>query len=54
MTDLPKRPAFYDDGTGLCFWCPKPAVDEWCGVPLCADHYGVEMQQLMQDIGLPQ
>ena len=42
--------AFYDDGTGLCFWCPKPAVDQWFGVPLCDDHYGQETHEFMQDI----
>ena len=39
--------AFYDDGTGLCFWCTKTAVAEWCGVPLCDEHAAEEMAKDM-------
>lgn len=37
-----REPAFYDDGTGLCFWCPSEAVAEMFGVPLCTTHYEEE------------
>jgi hypothetical protein len=46
-------PAFYDDGTGLCFWCPKPATGESFGVPLCPEHLDEEEYELHKSIGLP-
>ena len=44
--------AFYDDGTGLCFWCRNVAVADWFGVPLCQDHYDIEQQQFFHDFGV--
>jgi hypothetical protein len=44
--------AFYDDGTGLCFWCPDKAVDEMYGIPLCDKHYEQETQILYDFIGM--
>jgi hypothetical protein len=46
-------PAFYDDGTGLCFWCPVIAVGESFGIPLCDKHLAEEERQFYQDIGIP-
>jgi hypothetical protein len=40
--------AYYDDGTGLCFWCCEAATADWCGVPLCDRHAAEEMQEFMQ------
>lgn len=44
--------AFYDDGTGLCYWCPEFAVGDLYGVPLCERHYELEELQLMRDAGI--
>jgi hypothetical protein len=34
--------SFYDDGTGLCYWCPKKATTDYCGLPLCDEHADAE------------
>jgi hypothetical protein len=44
--------AFYDDGTGMCYWCRQAAVAELFGVPLCPKHYDEEVQKFDRDIGL--
>lgn len=44
--------AFYDDGTGLCFWCPEKAVTQWCGVPLCGPHWDKEQTQMQHGMGV--
>lgn len=44
--------AFFDDGDGLCFWCPDKAITDWCGVPLCEKHWGEEQVQMQRDMGV--
>lgn len=39
--------AFYDDGTGLCFWCPQLAITDYMGLPLCDNHADEELAKDM-------
>lgn len=43
--------AFYDDGTGLCFWCPRLATTDYMGVPLCDKHADEELVKDMVMVG---